>query len=87
VSSSLWAGAITRAVQDQYQLGMRGLAAHVADLRSATQALEQRCALRPGELAPVDDGDEGRRWVGAGNDLHGGPLWQKMGAVSADHTV
>src|SRR5262249_8421502 len=30
VSSSRWAGAITRAVQDQYQLGMRGLAAHVA---------------------------------------------------------
>jgi hypothetical protein len=30
VSSSRWAGAITRAVEDQYQLGMRGLAAHAA---------------------------------------------------------
>ena len=57
VSSSRWAGAITRAVEDQYQLGMRGLAAHVADLRAAVEVLEQRCALRPGELAPVDDGE------------------------------
>jgi hypothetical protein len=51
VSSSRWAGAITRAVEDQYQLGMRGLAAHAADLRAAVEVLEQRCALRPGELA------------------------------------
>ena len=29
VSSSRWAGAITRTVEDQYQLGMRGVAAHV----------------------------------------------------------
>jgi hypothetical protein len=33
VSSSRWAGAITRAVEDQFPLGMRGLAAQVADLR------------------------------------------------------
>jgi hypothetical protein len=56
VSSSRWAGAITRAVEDQYQLGMRGLAAHVADLRAAVQVLAARCAVRPGELAPRDDG-------------------------------
>jgi hypothetical protein len=49
VSSSRWAGAITRAVEDQYQLGMRGLSAHVADLRQAVAVLEQRCALRPAE--------------------------------------
>jgi hypothetical protein len=49
VSSSRWAGAITRAVEDQYQLGMRGLSAHVADLGSAVEVLEQRCALRPDE--------------------------------------
>ena len=62
VSSSRWAGAITRAVEDQYQLGMRGLAAHAADLRAAVQVLEQRCALRPGELAPLEDGEQkGRR--------------------------
>jgi hypothetical protein len=35
VASSRWAGAITRAVEGQYQFGMRGLAAHVADLRAA----------------------------------------------------
>ena len=51
MSSSRWAGAITRAVEDQYQLGMRGLAAHVADLRAAIEVLEARCVLRPGELS------------------------------------
>jgi hypothetical protein len=51
VSSSRWAGAITRAVEDQYQLGMRGVAAHAADLRAAVEVVEQRCALQPGELA------------------------------------
>jgi IS605 OrfB family transposase len=54
VSSSRWAGAITRAVEDQYQLGMRGLRAHVADLRAAVTVVEARCALRPGQYA-VDD--------------------------------
>ncbi|MCU1699752.1 MAG: hypothetical protein JWR34_5815 [Mycobacterium sp.] len=56
VSSSRWAGAITRAVEDQYQLGMRGLAAHVADLRAAIEVLEQRCALRPGEQQAIPAG-------------------------------
>ena len=59
VSSSRWAGAITRAVEDQYQLGMRGLAARVADLHSAVDVLEKRCSLRPGELA--DDAGDSRR--------------------------
>src|ERR1700716_3923036 len=53
VASSRWAGAITRAVEDQYQLGMRALSAHVADLRQAVDVLEQRCALRPGEQDPL----------------------------------
>jgi IS605 OrfB family transposase len=57
VSSSRWAGAITRAVDDQYQLGMRGLVAQVADLRAAVEVLEARCALRPGELTPIKDTD------------------------------
>jgi len=63
VASSRWAGAITRAVEDQFQLGMRALAANVADLRSAVDVLGQRCALHPGELAPVraDDGASGHR--------------------------
>ena len=54
VASSRWAGAITRAVEDQYQLGMRGVCAQVADLRAAVEVLEARCALRPGQLAPVE---------------------------------
>ncbi|MCW2561424.1 MAG: hypothetical protein JWP55_5388 [Mycobacterium sp.] len=61
VSSSRWAGAITRAVEDQYQLGMRGLAAHVRDLRRAVDVLEVRCALRPGESAPAGAGEVGGR--------------------------
>lgn len=61
VSSSRWSGAITRAVEDQYQLGMRGLAAQVADLRAAVKVLERRCALRPRELAAVEDTDTQRR--------------------------
>jgi IS605 OrfB family transposase len=62
VSSSRWAGAITRAVQDQYQLGMRGLAEHVTELRAAVAVLQARCVLRPGELAPADgDGGGGQR--------------------------
>jgi IS605 OrfB family transposase len=50
VSSSRWAGAITRAVENQYQLAMRGLGSHVLELRSVIAVLETRCALRPGEL-------------------------------------
>lgn len=62
VASSRWAGAITRAVEDQYQLGMRALAAHVDDLRSAIAVVEARCALRPGETsAPLQDGAGGPR--------------------------
>ena len=58
VSSSRWAGSITRAVEDQYQLGMRSLAAHVSQLRRAVRVLQERCALRPGQTAPVTAGVE-----------------------------
>jgi hypothetical protein len=63
VSSSRWVGAITRAVEDQYQLGMRALSAHLTDLRRGIEVLEQRCALRPGaqELAPAAAGRRRRR--------------------------
>ena len=49
VGSSRWAGAITRIVEDQYQLAMRGLSAHVADLEAAVELLEQRCSMLPCE--------------------------------------
>jgi IS605 OrfB family transposase len=61
VASSRWAGAITRAVEDQYQLGMRGLAAHAADLRAAIDVLARRCALRPGQVAAIDPVEAGWR--------------------------
>jgi hypothetical protein len=57
VTSSRWAGAITRAVENQYQLGMRALRAQVTDLRSAITVLEQRCALRPREVFVPPDED------------------------------
>ena len=52
VASSRWAGAITRAVQDQYQLGMRALTAQVADLPAAIAVLERRCWSRPAKHPP-----------------------------------
>lgn len=56
VSSSRWAGAVTRSVEDQYQLGMRGLDAYVKDLRAAIEVVQRRCALHPGEsVAPSAD--------------------------------
>lgn len=54
VASSRWAGAITRVVEDQYQLGMRALDAEVTDLQAAIVVLESRCALRPGEVGAPD---------------------------------
>lgn len=47
-TSSRWAGALTRSVKDQYQLGMRGLAAEVSMLRSATSTIRGRLAVEPG---------------------------------------
>lgn len=54
MASSRWAGAITRAVEDQYQLGMRALVAEVADLQAAIAVLDARCAVRPGEVYAPD---------------------------------
>ena len=62
VASSRWAGAITRAVEDQYQLGVRALTAQVTDLGAAITVLEARCPLRPGEVsAPPDEDAAGGR--------------------------
>ena len=74
VSSSRWAGTINRAVENQFQLGMRGVAAHVAGLGAAVAVLEARCALRPGELGPALDGG------GAGR---GGRSWRARGYRSS----
>jgi hypothetical protein len=60
VSSSRWAGAITRAVEEQYQLGMRALGAHGRDLRAAVEVLAARCALRPGAQQAVPAGGRSR---------------------------
>ncbi|MGX1805424.1 hypothetical protein ACWIGI_06885 [Nocardia sp. NPDC055321] len=46
-TSSRWAGAITRTVEDQYRSGMRALDAHVRELDTAIAILEARCALAP----------------------------------------
>lgn len=44
VSSSRWAGAMTRASEDQYQLSLRVLADELAGLRRAIGAIERRLA-------------------------------------------
>ncbi len=51
VTSSRWAGAITRAAEDQYQLGLRALAAEVSHLTTAIEALQSRLALPTGVAA------------------------------------
>lgn len=48
VSSSRWAGAITRASEDQWQLAMRNLAAEANNLRAATAAIRRRLAVPAG---------------------------------------
>ena len=54
VSSSRWAGAITRAVEDQYQLGIRGLATEVRGIGAPRWRCSSSGARsRAGELAPV----------------------------------
>jgi hypothetical protein len=50
LSSSRWAGSITRATEDQYQLGMRGLAAEVSTLRAACAAIEKRASVPCGAV-------------------------------------
>ncbi|UQX10423.1 hypothetical protein [Candidatus Mycobacterium methanotrophicum] len=68
-ASSRWAGAITRAVEDQHQLGMRALDAEVTDLQAAITVSESRCALRPGEVCAPD------------RDVAGGPRRRSRRAV------
>ncbi|MEA9999684.1 hypothetical protein QN367_11280 [Cryobacterium sp. RTS3] len=49
-SSSRWAGAITRAAEDQYQLGMRGLTAYCDTLTTNIRQLEKRLAVPVGTV-------------------------------------
>ncbi len=49
LSSSRWAGTLTRAAEDQYQLGMRALVAEIRHLHSAIGALQLRIALAVGD--------------------------------------
>ena len=48
LTSSRWAGSITRAAEDQYTLGMRGLIAECESLSTAIRKLEQRLAVPVG---------------------------------------
>ena len=61
-SSSRWAGAITRAAEDQYQLGLRALTDEVAFLSRATATIDARaavdCGTRQGKTAGYRDRSE-----------------------------
>lgn len=64
VSSSRWAGAITRASEDQYQLAMRTLQAHRVSLQRAIRVINQRlaaaCGQRHGRVRGYATRDERR---------------------------
>jgi len=47
-SSSRWAGAVTRASEDQWQLGWRNLGAEAATLRARVKTMESRLAVPAG---------------------------------------
>lgn len=49
VSSSRWAGSITKATHDQWALSRRSLGAHIANLEAATTVLRHRLSLPVGE--------------------------------------
>lgn len=49
LSSSRWAGAITKATHDQWALARRAQAAHIASLRAGIHAIEHRLSLPLGE--------------------------------------
>jgi hypothetical protein len=55
-TSSRWAGAITRAAEDQYQLGMRAVADEVFMLESATRLLRNRLSAPLLDAATVSGG-------------------------------
>ncbi|MFF3781884.1 hypothetical protein [Streptomyces sp. NPDC001933] len=63
VSSSRWAGAVTRASEDQYQLSLRCLFDERASLRRAVRAIEERLAVPCGRKGRVRGyADQGERF-------------------------
>jgi hypothetical protein len=64
VSSSRWAGAMTRASEDQYQLSMRVLFDERASLRRAIRTIERRLAAPCGKRVDKVRGytDQAERW-------------------------
>ncbi|MGG2459482.1 hypothetical protein ACO0M4_06600 [Streptomyces sp. RGM 3693] len=65
VSSSRWAGAITRASEDQYQLSLRALYDERTSLRRAITTINKRLAAPCGERAGKVRGypDQAERWT------------------------
>ncbi|WP_282694333.1 hypothetical protein [Streptomyces sp. CC208A] len=65
VSSSRWAGAMTRASEDQYQLSLRCLYDERTSLRRAVRAVEARLAVPCGQREGRVRGyaDPGERWA------------------------
>jgi hypothetical protein len=48
VSSSRWAGSITKATHDQWALARRGQAAHIQGLEAGVRVIRHRLSLRVG---------------------------------------
>jgi IS605 OrfB family transposase len=62
-TSSRWAGAITRAAEDQYKLGLRALSAEVLQLTQMTEAIQRRLNVAVGEkVGKVSGYRSAREW-------------------------
>ncbi|BCY09379.1 hypothetical protein [Actinoplanes sp. L3-i22] len=79
VTTSRWAGSITRTAEDQYQLGMRALKADVSSLSKALTVLEGRIG------APV--GGRAGRTFGYASRRERAAKQQRRQAVAARHTA
>ncbi|MBT2483034.1 transposase, partial [Streptomyces sp. ISL-94] len=85
LSSSRWAGAITKATHDQWALARRGQAAHVQNLEAGVKTIEHRLSLPVGEKGSkrAPGGYRGKReWFAKARRLQ--VLQDRLDAVRAD---
>ncbi|MER7469039.1 IS200/IS605 family accessory protein TnpB-related protein, partial [Streptomyces sp. NPDC097981] len=86
LSSSRWAGAITKATHDQWALARRGQAAHLKSLEAGVRTITGRLSLPVGEKGGkrAPGGYRSRReWFAKTRRLH--LLEDRLDAVRADH--
>lgn len=85
VSSSRWAGSITKATHDQWALARRGQLAHIQSLEAGVRTLRQRLSLPVGEKGtkgPPGGYRSAREWFNKSRRLR--VLEDRLGQVRAD---